>query len=456
MSSIRPLATITLLAAMGIFLYMKINETPESTATSPAPAEWEDVPKIEFGDSASPSAGSLSSADSAAPAFSSTPAAPAASAPEPASAAPPAAAPALPDLPPVSAPAATESSPPSQAIAEPPSESTATPAAVVSAPKAAASETTELSPPVTEPAATAAPETVTAQTTAPAAEAPPGGSLGLPPIPELPPLPEAGAATEAPGPVAPAPPEVASAAAPTPETTAAPAATIPPSASPFEAARPAINAALSQGELSRAHLLLSEWYNDPALSPAEKVEVQDLLNQLAGTVIYSNEHRLEPAYTVQAGETLETIAEKHHVPWQLLAKINGIASASAIQPGQTVKVVRGPFMGVVDVSDAELTLTIDGRFAGKYTVGLEGAATGEGEWTVEQKQLEPATAPTASAIDRKLVLRSADNPSATVVIATAAAPPVGAPPQGTIRIAPEQSEDLYDILSVGSRVVIRR
>jgi LysM repeat protein len=275
--------------------------------------------------------------------------------------------------------------------------------------------------------------------------------------------PEVAAAGAAPGPVAPAPPEIAQPAAPAPDATTAPGTATPPAdpstaaapaASPFEAARPAINAALSQGELSRAHLLLSEWYNDPALLPTEQSEVQTLLNQLAGTVIYSNEHRLEPAYSVQTGETLETVAEKHNVPWQLLAKINGIASATAIQPGQSIKVIRGPFMGVVDVSDAELTLTIDGRYAGKYAVALDGAATSEGEWTVEQKQLVPATTPTA-AIDRKLVLRNADNPSATVVIATS--PPAGpTSPQGTIRIANEQAEDLYDILSIGSRVVIRR
>ena len=436
MSSIRPLATITLLAAMGIFLYMKINESPES-ATSQAPAELEDAPKFEFGNSSA-------SADSVAPTFNPVP--PALATPAP-SAAPPTDAPALPELPPISTPA-TESAPPSEPLTAPPTNLGSAPSLGATVPNINASETT--TPPATADVASATAESATSAT-----QSPPGASLpGLPPIPELPPLPEATATTEAPGPVAPVPPEIAA------PVTPAPAAITPPSGSPFDAARPAINAALSQGELARAHLLLSEWYNDPALSPTQKQEVQALLNQLAGTVIYSTEHRLEPAYTVQAGETLETIAEKHHVPWQLLAKINGIASATAIQPGQTIKVIRGPFMGVVDVSDAEMTLTIAGRFAGKYAVGLDGAATSEGEWTVEQKQLEPAmpTQPTAVApVDRKLVLRSADNASATVVIATATTPAVGAaPPQGTIRIAPEQSEDLYDILSVGSRVVIRR
>lgn len=449
MSSIRPLATITLLAAMGIFLYLKINESPES-ATAQAPAEWEDAPKIEFGSSP---AASAQSAENAAPAF--APSTPALPTPAPSTALP-TAAPALPELPTTSAPAQESTPPPSEPLSAPPTDSAVAPSPGASVPEIKANDD-HTSHIAAEVAPAPTPEAESAEATAPATETSPATTPpGLPPIPELPPLPEAGATTEAPGPVAPVPPDTAAPAA------SEPAATTAPNGSPFDAARPAINAALAQGELTRAHLLLSEWYNDPALSPAEKDEVQTLLNQLAGTVIYSNEHRLEPAYTVQAGETLETIAEKHHVPWQLLAKINGIASATAVQPGQSIKVVRGPFMGVVDVSDAELTLTINGRFAGKYAVQLDGAATGEGEWTVAQKQLEPATVaptqPTAAApVDRKLVLQSVDNANATVVIASTMAPSVGAtPPQGTIRIAAEQSEDLYDILSVGSRVVIRR
>src|SRR5690606_15631867 len=101
------------------------------------------------------------------------------------------------------------------------------------------------------------------------------------------------------------------------------------------------------------------------------------------------------------------------------------------------------------------TLTIEGRFAGKFPVQLDGAATGEGEWTVEQKQLEPALSQTTA--DRRIVLRNDEQTSATVLITSSGAPSAGStPPLGTIRIAADQAEDLYDILSVGSRVVIRR
>lgn len=422
MSTIRPLATITLLAAMGVFLYLKINDGSGPATMSEEESAFEGAPKFEAADSSSsPSTyASAPTVDGPPPAFASTTTELTEDS-EP----PTIAAPELPDLPPVAqAPSAEE--PPSVSL-DPPS------VEVGAAPGPIPRETTTTETEAAEVAAAPAP----------VIESP----AGLPPIPELPPLPSATEMAETTNPVAPAPPEVAQATATetTPE----------PGSSPFDAARPAINAALSQGELARAHLLLSDWYNDPALSAEENEEVKKLLNQLAGTVIYSNQHFLEPAYTVQTGETLETIAEKHQVPWQLLAKINGIASATGVSAGQEIKVVRGPFMGVVDVSDAELTLSIDGRYAGKFPVQLDGAATGEGEWTVEQKQLDPSVG--TSTLDRKLVLRSAENPGDTVVIAPASSPTAGTtPPKGTIRIAPEQAEDLYDILSVGSRVVVRR
>ena len=84
-------------------------------------------------------------------------------------------------------------------------------------------------------------------------------------------------------------------------------------------------------------------------SPADTQKVETLLGQLAGTVIYSTEHQLEPARVVKPGETLETIAKEYNVPWQLLAKINGIPAPDQLRPGQELKVVRGPFSAVVDL-----------------------------------------------------------------------------------------------------------
>ena len=72
---------------------------------------------------------------------------------------------------------------------------------------------------------------------------------------------------------------------------------------------------VDRGELSQALLLLSDWYGDPSLSPGEEAELDTLLSQLAGSVIYSTEHRLEPPYRVQAGQRLQDIAQQYNVPY---------------------------------------------------------------------------------------------------------------------------------------------
>ena len=93
-----------------------------------------------------------------------------------------------------------------------------------------------------------------------------------------------------------------------------------PADATFAASWPAIQSALDRRDLKQAHQLLSKWHGNETLSPAESQKVESLLGQLAGTVIYSTEHQLEPARVVKPGETLDTIAKEYNVPSQLLGQ----------------------------------------------------------------------------------------------------------------------------------------
>jgi LysM repeat protein len=237
-------------------------------------------------------------------------------------------------------------------------------------------------------------------------------------------------------------------------------------ASLFSAARVAVQSALDRGELSQALLLLSDWYGDPSLSPAEATEVQELLSQLAGSVIYSTEHRLEPPYMVQAGEKLADIAEKHNVPWQLLAKINGITNPDQLQPGQQLKVVRGPFSARIDLSERKLVVMLDRRYAGQFALDIEPTSSiEEGYWAVNQKLLTPGSVgminPTAGQLseERSVLLTSptGGNGQVTILRGPGASSPAATDPAGrVIQLRGTDVEDVYDILSLGSQVVIRR
>lgn len=435
MSSIRSLATITVLAGVGIVLYMKINETEPVV-----PAE---VANFEIGEI---SFDSQEGEPSALPQFSSAP--------------------------------ANSSAPAYEAAPQ---------FGVISPGDSA---------PAFDPGSTAAPsEQASAWNDSPVANAPPALSTPAvdPPadagnaqvaviasVPELPTIPSAASATQPAMPAveqpstsqinetvqnfnAPAFPAAVGNAPSQPVASSVDNSSQAQS-SLFSATRLAVEAALDRGQLSQALLLLSDWYDDPSLSPTESQEVDTLLGQLAGTVIYSTEHRLEPPYMVQAGERLEEIAQKYQIPWQLLAKINGITQADQLQPGQQLKVIRGPFSALIDMGRRKMTLMLDRRYAGQFSLDIDLSNTVEaGQWTVNQKLLTPGSvgfgSSGAATEEQSLMLSNPDGSTGQLAIlrGSNATTPTGTQPAGrVIRLNSQEIGDVYDILSLGSRVVIRR
>jgi LysM repeat protein len=457
MSSIRPIITITIILAVGVFMFKKVNENP----VDPAQA----------------TTGAVGSAPLAeVPPLTPTPyEAPSVPAPNHLVAIPEAtqSLPALPDVPPLAAAAATE---PAPTAIPPVSQPIELPANIPTAqyPGDAASTTLQAATSPTPIPQTLSPSEVQTMT---------------PPVAI--PTPSTVATTEPNAPITPVGPEAdryamgatvpVATAIPTPATQSAPADTmtatmIPSAAAPvaataaaqsFASSWPAIQGALERQELVAAHEMLSQWYGNPNLSPAEKQQVESLLGQLAGTVVYSTEHRLEPPYTVQAGDSLQTIANKYEVPWQLLAKINGIPAANLVQPGQQLKVVHGPFSAVVELDESQMTLLLDGRYAGRFPVRIEqDAPLAEGEWKLEQKLVNPTAEATGvvsasytpSAVDRVLVLRNESPGGTTISITSGQTAPSGptAVAPAAIRLSAQDAEEVADILSVGSTVTIRR
>lgn len=517
MASMKPLFTITVLLIVGVYLYKTINEgpvRPHGGAQGAAEQSAAGVPPLAAAggaatlaqDSAapawpanSPSAGpaapvlppGVSPAGGASPAVASTPTTDATAAADPTKAA-------LPEVPPIpelpalpttsdgALPAANPSTTPSVAGAVPGSPSTPGAVAIPTATPVPVAPQLDQAPPAGN-AATAAPATPPAAgatsdaiTPLPVEPAQAGAEPSVPATPPVASVPPAAAQSSVPGVAVPgsampAPSDDRYALnATTPPAPTTPIPVTPTEAAPatsgatsFAASWPAIQAALAKNDLKQAHQLLSKWHGDESLSPADAQKVESLLGQLAGTVIYSNEHRLEPARVVKPGETLESISREYNVPWQLLAKINSIPAPDQVRPGQELKVVRGPFSAVVDLHRRELTLEVDGRYAGTFPVTVpSGSAVVEGQWTVDQKVAgQPsAVAPAAyaappSAADRAIVLRNAASaqpggPTLTITSGTPAAPPsAGAV---AIQVAPQDAEDLSDILSIGSRVVVRK
>jgi lipoprotein-anchoring transpeptidase ErfK/SrfK len=221
---------------------------------------------------------------------------------------------------------------------------------------------------------------------------------------------------------------------------------------------------LEGGQLASALKQLSSWYQNPKLSPQESQELNQLLDQVAGSVVYSTQHLLEPPYEVQQGERLEDIGAKYNVPWELLAKINGIDDPSTLRPGERLKVVRGPFQAVVSLEHRELTLlTGDGSYAGRFKIGIGNEhPPQEGTFVVAEKVANPVYYGRERAISAEdpqnplgerwiglgnhVGIHGTNNPES---IGRGDLP-------GSISLNERDVADVYDILSVGSRVTIRR
>jgi hypothetical protein len=358
-----------------------------------------------------------------------------------------------------------------------PAVSAATPAAAPQ-PQAAATpfpNTTGLPPAMPAVAAAATPvpadtaPTYLSAVSAPPPVADPAGMAGLtsPQAGELT-QPRAGDAVSLPAaPSAPLTPPPATAFSPPDALQAPPASSIgreaPPSAA-FASAWADAHDKLAAGRYAEALAVLSTWHDDPSLGLEESQRLEDLLGQLAGTVIYSQQDLLLPPYVVQQGETLLSIAAPLAVPWQLLAKINGVADPARLVPGETLKLVRGPFDAVVSVSRRRLSLRVGGNYAGSFPVVVgrqirERVGSAVPVVSVQQgdapaEQTGPATQvswaqPGSRAIGLAdgLVIEGVADPATLAEDAI---------PGTSLIVADRDLAELADILGQGSRVLVRQ
>jgi LysM repeat protein len=216
---------------------------------------------------------------------------------------------------------------------------------------------------------------------------------------------------------------------------------------------------LEAGRYAEALAVLSVWYDNPSLSVEENHQLERLLGQLAGTVIYSTQDMLLPPHTVAGGETLETIAKPLNIPWELLSKINGVAS-DELTTGQRIKVLRGPFDGVVSVSRRRISLQVGGRYAGTFPAAIGKGFVSRSGSSVKlldiENETKTQTAQTvpvgfrpagraAIILENGLSIRPANDPS--FVMKT--------PEDNVLLVSSADFNDLAGILGQGSHLLVR-
>ncbi len=156
----------------------------------------------------------------------------------------------------------------------------------------------------------------------------------------------------------------------------------------------AADAEVQRGNPSAARRILEGVVGMAQGSNAPARDALSALNRalLFGPKLYEGEP-ITRAYVVQPGDSLSKIAPKENlnVDWRLIQRINGIDDPSKIRLGQTIKLLQGPFHGVVHKGEYRLDIfhgPAANRSAWRYVmsapVGLgEAGSTPTGEFTVK-------------------------------------------------------------------------
>jgi hypothetical protein len=221
---------------------------------------------------------------------------------------------------------------------------------------------------------------------------------------------------------------------------------------------------MQEGRYRQALATLTVFYDSPDLTADEQRQLLDVLDPLAGKVIYSTEHLLESPHDVTKGENLYDVAKQCQVPWLLLKNINSIEDPEILLPGTRLKVLRGPFRAEVKVqsgSQGELTLFLGDLYAGRFPVTIgNDRPLRPGRYEVAEKQeWPPYYGPNGSTLPAK----HPQNPlgrwwlslGTDVAIHSSPTAPGGQRGLGSISLSPIDAADVYGILTVGAKVEIR-
>ena len=217
---------------------------------------------------------------------------------------------------------------------------------------------------------------------------------------------------------------------------------------------------LAADQILEAHQEMSDIYWK---HPEHRDVIQQRIDETAAIIFTTPERQFAEPHFVDYGETLGSIAKKYDVPWQYLARLNRV-DPDDLQAGQQLKVVRGPFGAVVDLDDFCLTVHAHGWYVHCYPIGI-GAENGTptGEFRIEEKLENPTWYnPDGGVVD-------ADDPENPLgefwlglgnhigIHGTIDPDSIGkAVSRGCIHLDDQNIEEVFALLTVGSRVQIRR
>ena len=176
---------------------------------------------------------------------------------------------------------------------------------------------------------------------------------------------------------------------------------------------------MKAGKLIEARNQLTKALKSGELDEGLTKEARAALTELANkTILSATVYDGDPytfSYTFKPKEILERIERRDglHVPPEIILKINGIADATKIQAGQSLKMIRGPFHAVVHKSQFAMDVYLQETFVRRFRIGIGApqTPTPEGFFCVRRGgklRGAPYTPPPSSGLPQRAILPGED------------------------------------------------
>jgi LysM repeat protein len=226
----------------------------------------------------------------------------------------------------------------------------------------------------------------------------------------------------------------------------------------------------SEGKIVDARDLLSDAYLGNRLTREQRVRLAEELEPLAWEILRSHQILNDgQVYEVEAGDVLIKIAKPFHVTPEFVMRLNGLKNPKSIRPGQRLKLAQGPFDVLAEVSEFELTVLQHGKLVRRFSIGVGKSETPTplGLFKVGTKLPNPTYYPPPSDTENRRPIPPGQpgNPLGSRWIdiglgygihGTAEESSVGQESsRGCLRMRNADVEELYDMVTEASRVLIR-
>jgi len=220
-----------------------------------------------------------------------------------------------------------------------------------------------------------------------------------------------------------------------------------------------------QGKAYEAAGLLSELIVSGRVSGPQRQRVLATLDGLSAKLYFSPVPMPDAeTYVVAHGDLLLNIAKPYKITPEYIMRVNRIRDARRVRVSQRLKCVHGPFSARVDLSDFELIVLHKGRYVKRYPIGIgKEQSTPTGTFTVKDKLTNPTF---YDSVNGEVI--HADNPNNPLgerwigigdgygIHGTIKPDSVGkAESRGCLRLREQDINEVYNLLVIGSTVVVR-